>query len=91
MKKLRALQLLLIAGIFACLQTAAASPVWAGPGWYQVECSPGGYRLVAGPFGDSNACESTLPDDEDEQEFSCQNFAEKPSGSNWWGADFPGT
>lgn len=61
------LQLVLIAALFASLGTAsAAGPVWAGPGWYQVEFSPGGYSLVEGPFADIGACESELPDDEDE-------------------------
>lgn len=84
-------QLLLIAALFACLGTAHAAAVWAGAGWYQVEFSPGGYRLVAGPFGDAGACESSLPEDSEEEEYDCKNFSEKPSGAAWWGSDYPRT
>ncbi len=85
-------QLLFLAALVAWLGTAAAAgPVWTSPGWYQVEFSPGGYSLVAGPFADIEACEAGLPDDEDEAEYSCQFYTEKPSGSAWWGPDFPRT
>jgi|CXWL01.1.fsa_nt_gi hypothetical protein len=84
-------QFLLIVGVLAVLGTAHAAPVWSGPGWYQVEFSPGGYRLIAGPFGDAGACEASLPGDGEEEEYDCKNLSEKPSGSQWWGADFPGT
>jgi len=84
-------QLVLSAALFVCLGTAQAAPVWTGPGWYQVEFSPGGYRLIAGPFNTIEACESGLPDNKDEEEYSCKVFQEKPSGPAWWGADFPGT
>ncbi len=83
-------QLVLIAALFLGSGTAQAAPVWSGPGWYQVEFSPGGYRLIAGPFGDIGACESSLPANGEEEEYSCKNFSDKPSGSAWWGADFPG-
>ncbi len=85
-------QLLFVMSLLGALTAAAAEvPVWSGPGWYQRESSPGGFRLIAGPFETVDACQATLPGDEDLAEFTCEQYAEKPSGSEWWGADYPGT
>ena len=77
-------QFLLLAALFAGLRIAsAAGPIWAGPGWYQVEFSEGGYRFTAGPFANIEACEAGLPEDEEDVEYYCELYTEKPSGSLW--------
>lgn len=84
-------QFLLLAALFAGLRIASAGSMWAGPGWYQIEFSPGGHRTLAGPFANLEACEAGLPEDEDDAEYYCEMYTEEQSGGQWWKPDVPRT
>ena len=58
---------------------ASAEAKWNGAGWYQVEDVIDDGWIYAGPFGDKDGCEASLPADDDMSEFYCEYLATKPA------------
>jgi hypothetical protein len=57
---------------------ALAESRWKGAGWYQVDDSMYGVALIAGPFGDKDSCLVGLPASDDEGDYLCEYFSERP-------------
>lgn len=58
---------------------ADAAPVWTAPGWYQIADTIVGPFVWKGPFASEDECRATLPEDEEDAEYTCEYLSERPS------------
>jgi hypothetical protein len=70
--------LVIAAALLATAAAARAAPVWTQPGWYQIADTIVGPCVWAGPFADQSSCESVLPPNEEDADYSCEYLAERP-------------
>ena len=57
---------------------AVAAPVWTTPAWYQVADTIVGPFVWRGPFDSKEACEQTLPPNEEDADYSCEYLETRP-------------
>lgn len=58
---------------------AWAAPKWNGAGWYQISDDPDRIKILAGPFGDQDTCNATLPANDQDAEYYCSYLEARPS------------
>jgi hypothetical protein len=68
-----------VLALAACATMALAASKWSGAGWYQIEDLGDYGGIYAGPFATKEACEATLPTDDEEAAYYCQYLETKPS------------
>jgi hypothetical protein len=68
-----------LAATLALSSAAVAAPVWTAPGWYQVADTIVGPFVWKGPFATEDDCRATLPENEEDADYSCEYLSERPS------------
>ncbi|NOT41017.1 MAG: hypothetical protein HOP13_11035 [Alphaproteobacteria bacterium] len=58
---------------------AAAESPWKGAAWYVVADTIVGPFVWNGPYMSKDECEKALPANEEDADYSCEYFSERPS------------
>lgn len=58
---------------------AFAASKWNGAGWYQIADAFESAEIIAGPFSDKDACNATLPANDQDFDYYCNYLDARPS------------